>query len=108
MHRVPESSKRVEVRGFSGNPVFHDIGQLKLQQIRSRISGFPPIAQAFVIIIEQMGTHGRVVEQQRTMGDQQSDGVLHWVNVWYEVVLSHKVQDVPNVLWGCPGCERHP
>src|ERR1039458_9440422 len=65
----------------------------------------PGPTQALRVIVTEVGFHGGMAEEQRTLRQQQAHRVLYRVHVSHEIVRD---DEVDQVVKGCPGGEWQP
>jgi hypothetical protein len=107
-HRPIQGPKRRRAVDLRCDIGLDDFGELGLEAIQLRIPGLPVIREAVAIVVLQVRCDLGAIEQQRTLGHEQTDGVLDRVHVPHHLVGNHEIEDLEDVLRCRPGRERQP
>src|SRR5205085_10936554 len=68
----------------------------------------PVIAEVSLIERPQIVFDRRLIQKSRSGRNEQSDRVLHRVNVIDELLRANKLKEIYIIVNGSPWCERHP
>jgi len=90
------------------NPRLDQRSELLLQSIDHGVGMAPGPTQALRVVVTEVGFHGGVAEEQRTLGQQQAHRILHRIHVGDEIVGHDEVDQVDQVVESGPGGERQP
>ena len=76
------------------------------QMMNEGAAQIPQLAEQLGVVVPQVGDEVAPVEQQRSLGEEQADRVLHGVDVVDEVMGGDELEQLDDVGHGRPGRER--